>query len=100
MVVAKNAIGKSGEDLYIGVPKGTIIKDSKTGEVIADLSKDGQVELIIPGGEGGRGNSHFATAKRQAPRFSQDGGKGVEKEVIIELKLLADVGLIGFPSVR
>ena len=83
--------GKSGEDLYIKVPIGTVVKDAETGELIADLSKEGQCELILPGGRGGKGNSHFATSTRQAPRFA--------KEVILELKLLADVGLIGFPSV-
>lgn len=91
--------GKSGEDLIIKVPKGTIVKDAETGKVIADLSEDGEKELILPGGRGGKGNSHFATATRQAPRFAQDGEKGIEKEVILELKLLADVGLIGFPNV-
>ena len=91
--------GKSGEDLYIKVPKGTVIKDSETGKAIADLSKDGQCELILPGGRGGKGNAHFATSTRQAPHFAQDGEKGIEKEIILELKLLADVGLIGFPSV-
>lgn len=94
-----DAIGKSGEDLYIKVPKGTVIKEANTERVIADLSNDGQVELILPGGRGGKGNAHFATATRQAPRFAQDGEKGIEKEIILELKLLADVGLIGFPSV-
>ncbi len=91
--------GKSGEDLYIGVPIGTIIKEEDTGRVIADLSEKGQKELVVPGGRGGKGNSHFATATRQAPRFSQDGEKGIEKELILELKLLADVGLLGFPNV-
>ena len=91
--------GKSGEDLYIKVPIGTIIKDAKTGEILADLSQKGQKELIFPGGRGGKGNSHFATSTRQAPRFSIDGEKGVEKELVLELKLLADVGLIGFPNV-
>ena len=91
--------GKSGEDLYVKVPQGTIIKDAETGKVIADLSEKGQVELILPGGRGGKGNCHFATSTRQAPRFSQDGEKGMEKEVILELKLLADVGLLGFPNV-
>ena len=91
--------GKSGEDLYIKVPIGTVVKDAETGELIADLSKEKQCELILPGGRGGKGNSHFATSTRQAPRFAQDGEKGIEKEVILELKLLADVGLIGFPSV-
>ena len=91
--------GKSGEDLYIKVPKGTVIKDSETGKVIADLSEDNQTELVLPGGRGGKGNSHFATSTRQAPRFAQDGEKGIEKELILELKLIADVGLVGFPNV-
>lgn len=91
--------GKGGEDLHIGVPRGTIIKDSETNQVIADLSEIGQEELVLPGGRGGKGNSHFATSTRQAPRFSQDGEKGIEKELILELKLLADVGLVGFPNV-
>ena len=91
--------GKGGEDLVVKVPKGTIVKDAETGKVIADLSEEGQRELILPGGRGGKGNSHFATSTRQAPRFAQDGEKGIEKEVILELKLLADVGLIGFPNV-
>ena len=91
--------GKSGEDLYVKVPIGTLIKDAETGKIIADLSHKGQKDLILPGGRGGKGNSHFATSTRQAPRFSQDGEKGIEKEVILELKLLADVGLIGFPNV-
>ena len=99
MVVEIDATGKSGEDLYIKVPRGTVIKDSETGKLIADLSKEGQCELVLPGGRGGKGNAHFATSTRQAPRFAQDGEKGLEKEVILELKLLADVGLIGFPSV-
>ena len=91
--------GKFGEDLYIKVPIGTVIKDAETNKVIADLSKPNQTELILKGGRGGRGNSHFATSMRQAPRFSEDGDKGEEKEIILELKLLADVGLLGFPNV-
>ena len=91
--------GKSGENLYIKVPIGTIIRDAKTNKVLADLSKEGQKELILSGGRGGKGNSHFATSTRQAPRFAQDGEKGEEKELILELKILADVGLIGFPNV-
>ena len=91
--------GKSGEDLYIKVPIVTIVKDAKTGRVLADLSEKGQKALILRGGRGGKGNSNFATATRQAPRFAQDGEDGEEKELILELKLLADVGLIGFPNV-
>ena len=91
--------GKSGEDLYIKVPIGTIIRDASNNKVLADLSNVGQKELILAGGRGGKGNSHFATSTRQAPRFAQDGEKGEEKELILELKLLADVGLIGFPNV-
>ena len=91
--------GKSGEDIYIKVPLGTIVKDAETGKVIVDMSKKGQQELILKGGRGGKGNSHFATSTRQAPRFAIDGEKGKEKEIILELKLLADVGLLGFPNV-
>ena len=91
--------GKSGEDCYIKVPLGTIIRDAQTNKVIVDLSTPGQKELILKGGRGGKGNSHFATSTRQAPRFAIDGEKGKEKELILELKLLADVGLVGFPNV-
>ena len=94
-----NKYGRGGEDLYIKVPIGTIIRDANTNKVLADLSEKGQKELILAGGRGGKGNSHFATSTRQAPRFAQDGEKGEEKELILELKLLADVGLIGFPNV-
>ncbi len=91
--------GKSGEDTVVKVPKGTIVKDAETGKVIVDMSEDGQRELILEGGRGGKGNIHFATSTRQAPHFAIDGEKGKEKEVILELKLLADVGLVGFPNV-
>lgn len=91
--------GKSGEDLVVKVPLGTIVKEAETGRVLADLSELRQKELILAGGRGGKGNSHFATSTRQAPRFSQEGEKGEEKELILELKLLADVGLLGFPNV-
>ncbi len=94
-----NKYGRSGEDLTIKVPIGTIIKDANTNRVLADLSHEGQRELVLKGGRGGKGNTHFATSTRQAPRFSQDGENGEEKELILELKLLADVGLIGFPNV-
>ncbi len=94
-----NKYGRSGEDLVIKVPRGTIVKDAETGKILADLSELGQKELILSGGRGGKGNSHFATSTRQAPRFSQEGEKGEEKELVLELKLLADVGLLGFPNV-
>ncbi len=89
-----------GKDLYIKVPIGTVVKNAETGKVLADLSEKNQKELVLKGGNGGKGNAHFATSTRQAPRFAEDGEKGEELEVILELKLLADVGLIGFPNVR
>lgn len=79
--------------------KALLLKIVSLGRVLADLSEENQKELVLPGGRGGKGNVHFATSTRQAPRFSQDGEKGQEKEIILELKLLADVGLIGFPNV-
>ena len=91
--------GKSGSDCYVKVPRGTMVKDAQTGKVIVDMSEPDQKELILKGGRGGKGNSHFATSTRQAPRFAIDGEKGKEKEIILELKLLADVGLVGFPNV-
>ena len=91
--------GKSGESLYIPVPIGTVIKDANTNQVLADLSNPNQEALILKGGKGGLGNSHFASSTRQAPRFAIDGEPGIEKELILELKLLADVGLLGFPNV-
>ena len=91
--------GKSGKDLYINVPIGTVIKDAESNRIIADLSEKDKEVLVLKGGRGGLGNSHFATATRQAPRFAQDGEPGEEKELILELKLLADVGLVGFPNV-
>lgn len=100
MEAAHIVLESLGQNLYIKVPRGTVVKDANTGRVIADLSKKEQKELVLRGGKGGKGNSHFATSTRQAPRFAQDGEKGIELEVILELKLLADVGLLGFPNVR
>ena len=90
--------GKSAPDLVISVPVGTLVKDAETGRIIADIS-DSEPVIIAKGGNGGWGNQHFATATRQVPRFAKDGMPGEEFDVTLELKLLADVGLIGFPNV-
>lgn len=90
--------GKSGEDMVIKVPFGTLIKDSKTGKIIADISANEPV-VILKGGRGGAGNMNFATPVKQSPCFAKPGEKGLELEVNLELKLLADVGLIGYPNV-
>lgn len=91
--------GKSGSDLYISVPKGTIVRDIDKDTIVADLSQDEQEFLIAKGGRGGRGNQHFATPTRQVPNFAEAGQKGKEKNIELELKMLADVGLVGFPNV-
>lgn len=90
--------GKDGEDCYIDVPCGTVAYDADTGEYLADVTDDGQVVMLLKGGRGGLGNWQFRTATRQTPRFAQPGEPAEEKNVILELKLLADVGLVGFPN--
>lgn len=96
---SKNQYGKDGADLYIKVPLGTTVTDLKLGAVIADITRHGQEAVIARGGRGGRGNTRFATPKIPAPEFAENGEYGEEKEIRIELKVLADVGLVGFPSV-
>ncbi|MCR2044994.1 GTPase ObgE [Anaerosalibacter massiliensis] len=95
----KKQYGKAGKDLVLKVPPGTIIKDSETGGVIIDFKDKDEKFVIAKGGRGGKGNAKFATSTRQAPKFAESGERGEEKEVIFELKLLADVGLVGFPNV-
>lgn len=95
----RNRSGKTGEDIIIKVPVGTIIKDLETQKPICDLSKDLQEYTAARGGRGGAGNQHFATPRRQAPNFAKSGEEGEEADIILELKLLAEVGLIGFPNV-
>jgi GTPase len=96
---ASNRSGKDGEDVYIPVPEGTVIFSAETGKAVADLNVAGTKTIFLRGGRGGRGNSHFATATRQVPQIAEKGEPGLELWVELELKLLADVGLIGFPNV-
>ncbi len=95
---ASRCTGKSAENLIISVPRGTLIKDAESGRLIADISSD-KPYIIAKGGKGGWGNMHFASSTRQIPRFAKSGNPGEELDVVLELKLLADVGLIGFPNV-
>jgi len=95
---ASNCSGKSGKELVIKVPPGTLIKEEKTGRVLADLTKSDQRVVIAKGGKGGAGNQHFATSTRQVPSFAKPGNPGEEYQVELELKLIADVGLVGFPN--
>lgn len=97
--MGKNRHGAGGSDLTIGVPPGTIIKDAETGEVLADMAEPGQRLLLLKGGRGGQGNARFATSTNKAPKFAQPGEAGEERTLRLELKLMADVGLLGFPSV-
>ena len=96
---ARRSSGRKGEDLYILVPVGTVIKDAKSGRVMKDMSENEEEFIAAYGGNGGWGNVHFASATRQTPKFAKDGLKGQERELILELKLIADVGLAGFPNV-
>ena len=94
----KRCHGKNGKDLILKVPEGTVVKDSITGKVIADLSGENAKVTVLKGGRGGNGNQHYATSTMQAPKYAQPGKDGVETEVSLELKVIADVGLVGFPN--
>ena len=95
----KNKHGKNGEDLIIKVPEGTVIREVETGKIVADMSGDNQRVTVLNGGRGGKGNQHYATPTMQAPKYAQPGQQAMELNVILELKVIADVGLVGFPNV-
>ncbi|MCI8991368.1 MAG: GTPase ObgE [Eubacterium sp.] len=94
-----NCSGKKGEDVILKVPAGTVIKDAESNKVIADMSGENTRQIILKGGRGGQGNQHYATATMQVPKYAQPGKPGIELEVVLELKVIADVGLVGFPNV-
>ena len=94
----KNRTGRDGEDLYLEVPLGTLIHDFETEEILADLTEEGQEFLAARGGQGGRGNARFVTSTNRVPRFAEKGEPGEEREYILELKLIAEVGLVGLPN--
>ena len=93
-----NRTGADGEDIILDVPLGTVARDAETGKVHFEITKDGQKKVLLHGGRGGLGNTHFKTATRQAPKFAQPGEEGTEDWKVLELKILADVGLVGFPN--
>lgn len=94
-----NCFGRAGKNLVLKVPQGTIIRDAQTGGIIADMFEDGESKTVLVGGDGGKGNAKFANARRHAPHFSQSGEKTETKKVVLELKTIADIGLVGFPNV-
>lgn len=95
----KRCHGKDGEDIILKVPEGTVIREAQSGQVIADLSGSNRRQIVLKGGQGGNGNMHYATSTMQAPKYAQPGQEAMELEVLMELKMIADVGLVGFPSV-
>ena len=95
----KNCRGKDGEDIIIKVPAGTVIKEAESGKVIADMSGNNMRQVLLTGGRGGNGNQHYATSTMQAPKYAQPGQPAMELELLLELKVIADVGLVGFPNV-
>ncbi len=90
--------GKAGADIFIEVPLGTVARDAETGEVVCEVTADGEEQMLLKGGRGGLGNWHFKSATNQAPRYAQPGEAGLEQAFVLELKVLADVGLVGFPN--
>ncbi|MDO5037200.1 MAG: GTPase ObgE [Tissierellia bacterium] len=96
---SRNQFGKNGEDIVLRVPVGTLVKDQKSGQVIVDMKEKDMTYVIARGGDGGKGNSRYTSSTRQAPSFAQPGFKGEKKDITLELKVLADVGLVGFPNV-
>ncbi len=94
----QTSTGADGADVYIEVPLGTVIRDKETEEILFELTEDGEEKIIVKGGRGGLGNAHFKSATNQTPRYAQPGEEGEERDIIVELKILADVGLVGFPN--
>ncbi|MGS2762012.1 GTPase ObgE [Sinomicrobium sp. M5D2P9] len=90
--------GADGEDIYMDVPLGTVVKDTESGEVLFEIAEHGEEKIIVKGGKGGQGNWHFKTSTNQTPRYAQPGLEGEEKNITLEMKVLADVGLVGFPN--
>ncbi|QAA81680.1 GTPase ObgE [Aequorivita sp. H23M31] len=94
----QTSTGADGADVYVDVPLGTVVRDKETNDILFELTEDGEQKVIVKGGRGGMGNAHFKTATNQTPRYAQPGEEGVELDIILELKILADVGLVGFPN--
>ena len=95
----RNCTGRDGEDIVIKVPVGTVVREVNSNKIMADITEQGQRKVLVRGGKGGKGNQHFATPTRQAPRYAEKGQISREYDLVLELKLIADVGLIGFPNV-